>query len=153
MERIHNDAKQNFKSNRVGFSQKVFGSVYCQKTKDFCQAGNFTFFKVFVLYSLIAIRRNYNSDMLATIWHEIVDIWKFTKIWKDFQHRNTELFLSWMICKQFHVPNMQEQSKRGKKKKSKDKHLSFDGLIQENIDLSDTGCIILKWTKLNGSEG
>ena len=39
--------------------------------------------------------------------------------------------------KQFYIPNMQEQSKMGKKQKSKDKHSSFDGLIQENIDLSD----------------
>ena len=98
VERIHNDAKQNFKSNRVGFSQKVFGSVYCQKTKDFCQAGNFTFFKVFVLYSLIAIRHNYNSDMLATIWHEIV-CW-FLKIYQDLkrfaaqEHRIVFLLIS-----------------------------------------------------------
>ena len=32
---------------------------------------------------------------------------------------------------------MQEQSKAGKNQKSKDKHSSFDGLIQEDIDLSD----------------
>ena len=33
---------------------------------------------------------------------------------------------------------MQEQSKVGKKsKKSTDKHLSFDGLIQKDTDLSD----------------
>ena len=32
---------------------------------------------------------------------------------------------------------MQEQSKTGKNQKSTDKHSSFDGLIQEDIDLSD----------------
>ena len=32
---------------------------------------------------------------------------------------------------------MQEQSIEGKNQKSRDKHSSFDGLIQEDIDLSD----------------
>ena len=40
-------------------------------------------------------------------------------------------------AEQFYVPNMQEQSKTGKNQKSRDKHSSFDGLIQEDIDLSD----------------
>ena len=37
-----------------------------------------------------------------------VDFWRFIKIWKGLRHRNTELFL-------FYVPNMQEQSRAGKK--------------------------------------
>ena len=45
--------------------------------------------------------------------------------------------LTFRCAKQFYVPNMQEQSKVGKNQKSKDKHSSFDGLIQEDIDLSD----------------
>ena len=45
--------------------------------------------------------------------------------------------LTFRCAKQFYVPNMQEQSKAGKNKKSTDKHSSFDGLIQEDIDLSD----------------
>ena len=26
-----------------------------------------------------------------------VDFWKFTKIWKDLQHRSTELFFFWFL--------------------------------------------------------
>ena len=48
--------------------------------------------------SIISIRQNYNFDMSAMIWHELlVDFWKFTKIWKGLQHRNTELFLFWFL--------------------------------------------------------
>ena len=45
--------------------------------------------------------------------------------------------LTFRCAKLFYAPNMQEQSKVGKNQKSKDKHSSFDGLIQEDIDLSD----------------
>ena len=68
-----------------------------------------------------------------------VDFWKFTKIWKDLQHRNTELFLFWFLDVQnnFMFPTCKNSQKRVKNQKSTDKHSSFDGLIQEDIDLSD----------------
>ena len=67
------------------------------------------------------------------------DFWKFTKIWKELQHRSTELFSFWLLDVEnnFMFSNMQEQSKMGKNQKSTDKHSSSDGLIQEYIDLSD----------------
>ena len=68
-----------------------------------------------------------------------VDFWKFTKIWKGLQHRNTELFLFWLLDVQnnFMFPTCKNSQKRVKNQKSTDKHSSFDGLIQEDIDLSD----------------
>ena len=40
---------------------------------------------------------------------------------------------------------MQEQSIEGKNQKSTDKHSSFDGLIQEDIDLSDIYYAVIKF--------
>ena len=45
------------------------------------------------IYSLISIRQNYNFDMLATIWHEIVS-W-FLTISQDLHNMITKLFLFW----------------------------------------------------------
>ena len=53
-----------------------------------------------------------------------VDFWKFTKIWKGLRHMNTELFLFWQTT---------------------DKHSSFNGLIQEDIDLSDIYYAVIKF--------
>ena len=54
-----------------------------------------------------------------------VDFWKFTKIWySDVQ--NNFMFLT-----------RQNSQKWVKIQKSTDNHLSFDGIIQENVDLSD----------------
>ena len=68
-----------------------------------------------------------------------VDFWKFTKIWKGLWHRNTELFLFWLLDVQnnFMFPTCKNSQKRVENQKSTDKYLSFDGLIQEDIDLSD----------------
>ena len=69
-------------------------------------------------YSLIFIRQNYNFDMLAMIWHEIV-CW-FLKIYQDLkrfaaQEHKIVFVLTFWCSKQFYVPNMQEQSKVIKK--------------------------------------
>ena len=69
-------------------------------------------------YSLISFRQNYNFDMLAMIWHEIV-CW-FLKIYQDLkrfaaQEHRIVFVLIFRCAKQFYVPNMQEQSKAGKK--------------------------------------
>ena len=74
-----------------------------------------------------------------------VDFWKFTKIWKGLQHRNTELFLFWLldVQKKFIFPTCKNSQKRVKNQKSTDKHLSFDSLIQEDIDLSDIYLAVL----------
>ena len=54
-----------------------------------------------------------------------VDFWKFTKIWySDVQ--NNFMFLT-----------RQNSQKWVKIQKSTDNHLSFDGIIQKNVDLSD----------------
>ena len=53
------------------------------------------------------------------------------------QEHRIVFVLTFRCAKQFYVPNMQEQSKAGKNQKSTDKHSSFDGLIQEDIDLCD----------------
>ena len=93
-----------------------------------------------VQLDLISIRQNYNFDILAIIWHEIlVDFWKFTRIWKDLRHRNTELYLFRLLDVQnnFMFPTCKNNQKGVKNQKSKHKHLSFDGLTQEDIDLSD----------------
>ena len=71
------------------------------------------------------------------IWHEIV-CW-FLKIYQDLkifaaQEHRIVFVLIFRCAKRFYVPNLQ---KGIKKQKSKDKHSSFDGLIQEDIDLSD----------------
>ena len=86
-----------------------------------------------LVYSLISIRQNYNFDMLAMIWHEIV-CW-FLKIYQDLkrfaaQEKRIVFVLMFRCAEQFYVPIRQKQSKNGK-------NLTFDGIIQENIDLSD----------------
>ncbi len=54
------------------------------------------------------------------------------------QEQRIVFVLLFRCTEQFYVPKTQEQSKTGKKnQKSTDKHLSFDGLIQEDIDLYD----------------
>ena len=75
-------------------------------------------FRTVLCYSLISIRQNYNFDMLAMIWHEIV-CW-FLKIYQDLkrfsaQEHRIVFILTFRCAKQFYVPNMQEQSKAGKK--------------------------------------
>ena len=47
---------------------------------------------------------------------------------------------TWLVCLQnnFVFPTCKNSQKRVKNPKSTDKHSSFDGLIQEYIDLSDT---------------
>ena len=69
-------------------------------------------------YSLISIRQNYHFHILAIIWHEIV-CW-FLKVYQDLkrfaaQEHKIVLVLTFRCAKKFHVPNMQEQSKGGKK--------------------------------------
>ena len=75
-----------------------------------------------------------------------VDFWKFTKIWKDLQHRNTELFLFWFLDVQnnFMFPTCKNSQKWVKNQKSTDKNSSFDGLIQEDIDLSEIYLVVPK---------
>ena len=78
--------------------------------------------------------------MLAMIWHEI-GCW-FLKIYQDFKRFATQeqkivFDLTFRCAKQFFVPNTQKRQKGVKIQKSTDNHLSFDGMIQENIDLSD----------------
>ena len=70
------------------------------------------------IYSLISIRQNYNFDMLAMIWHKIV-CWFLTN-YQDLKRFATQehrivFILTFRCAKQFYVPNMQEQSKAGKK--------------------------------------
>ena len=50
---------------------------------------------------------------------------------------NTELFSLLDVQNNFMFPTCKNSQKRVKNQKSTDKHLSFDGLIQEDIDLSD----------------
>ena len=68
-----------------------------------------------------------------------VDFWEFSNIWKGLPHRNTELFSFWLldVHNNFMFPTCNNSQKRVKNQKSTDKHSSFDGLIQEDIDLSD----------------
>ena len=78
--------------------------------------------------------------MLAMIWHEIV-CW-FLKIYQDLKRFAAQehriVFVLTFICeKQLYVPNMQEQSKGGKKSEIIRQTSLFDGLIQEDTDLSD----------------
>ena len=65
-------------------------------------------------YSLISFRQNYNFDMLAMIWYEIVS-W-FLKIYKDLKRLAAQepliVYIFTSICaKQFYVSNMQKQVK------------------------------------------
>ena len=66
------------------------------------------------LHSLMSIRQNYNLDMLAMIWHEIV-CW-FLKIYQNLkrfaaQEHRIVFVLNFRCAEQFYVSNMQEQSK------------------------------------------
>jgi hypothetical protein len=63
------------------------------------------------------------------------------------QHRNTELFLFWVVGVEinFMFPADKKSKKREKNQKSTDKHSSFDSLIQENIDLSDIYLAVYVW--------
>ena len=53
------------------------------------------------------------------------------------QEHRIVFVLTFRCSKQFYVPNMQEQSKGGKKSKIIRQTSLFDGLIQEDTDLSD----------------
>ena len=69
----------------------------------------------------------------------IVAFSKFTKIWKDLQHRTKDLFLFGRLDVQnnFIFPTSKNSQKWIKIQKLTDNYWSFDGKIQENIDLSD----------------
>ena len=69
----------------------------------------------------------------------LVDFSKFIKIWKGLRHKNTELFLFWFLDVQnnFMFPTCKNSQIWVKNQKSTDKHSSFDGLIQEDLDLSE----------------
>ena len=63
------------------------------------------------------------------------------KIYQDLkrfaaQEQRIVTVLIFRCAKQFYVPNTQKQSKTSKNPEINN-HLSFDGIIQENIDLSD----------------
>ena len=64
-----------------------------------------------------------------------VDFWKITTIWKGLRHRNIKLFLFWLLDVQNNF--MFPTCKKSQKLVKKEEHSSFDGLIQEDIDLSD----------------
>ena len=55
------------------------------------------------------------------------------------QHRNTDLFWFWFldVHNNFMFPTCKNSQKWVENQKSTDKHSSLDGLIQEDIDLSD----------------
>ena len=53
------------------------------------------------------------------------------------QEKRIVFVSTFRFAEQFYVPNTKKQSKMGKIQKLTDNHLSFDGMIQENIDLSD----------------
>ena len=92
-------------------SVKILSSaIFCLRLASACENFFVNFFWNYV-YSLIFIRQNYNFDMLAMIWHEIV-CW-FLKIYQDLWHRIV-FVLIFRCAEQFYVPNMQEQSKVGK---------------------------------------
>ena len=86
-------------------------------------------------------------------WFELfVDFWKFTKIWKDLQHRNTELFLFWFLDVQnnFMFPTCKNSQKWVKNQKSTDKHSSFDSRRYRSVWylFSCTYCDIL-WERID----
>ena len=81
----------------------------------------------------------YNFDM---IWHEII-CWflRIDQDWKRFaaqEHRIVFVLISSLdVQNNFVFPTCKNSQKWVKSQKSTDKQLSFDGLIQEDIDLSD----------------
>ena len=90
-------------------------------------------------YSIISIRQNYNFDMLAMICHEIV-CW-FLKIYQDLKKFPAQEQRIWHwhldVQNNFMFPTLKNSQKWVKIQKSTDNHSAFDGMIQENIDLSD----------------
>ena len=100
-----------------------------------------------LLYTLISISQNYNVNMLAIIWHEIV-CW-FLKIYHDLKGFVTQehriVFVLIFRCRNnFMFPTCKNSQKWVKYQKSTDNHSSIDGLIQEDIDLSDIHLAVLE---------
>ena len=94
-------------TNRHIQTSKIWHSTFCHFLGLFKVAS----------YSLLSIKQNYNFDMLAMIWHEIV-CW-FLKIYQDLksfaaQEHRIVFVLTFRCAEQFYVPNMQKQSKTGK---------------------------------------
>ena len=81
-----------------------------------------------------------------------VDFKKITKIWKGLRHRNTELVLFWLLDVQNNLtfPTCKNSQKWVKNQNVSDKHSSFDGLIQEDIHLSDILLAVLGMYKSVG---
>ena len=82
----------------------------------------------------INVQLNYNFDMLAMIWHEIV-CW-FLKVYQDLkifatQEHRIVFVLILDVQNNFMFPTCKNSQKWVKVQKSTDKHSSFDGLIQE----------------------
>ena len=67
------------------------------------------------------------------------------------QEQRIVFVLTFRCAEQFYVPNTQKQSKMGKNPEINN-HLSFDGIIQENIDLSDIYLAELTKTAIEGKE-
>ena len=65
---------------------------------------------------------------------------------KVFGHRNTSLFLFCLLDVQnnFMFPKYKDSQRWLKNQKSTDKRSSFDGLIQEDVDLSDIHLAVAK---------
>ena len=96
--------------------------------------------RILPLLRLTFYRQNYNFDMLAMIWHETV-CW-FLKIYQDLkrfaaQKQRIVFVLTFRCAEQFFIANKQKQSKTGKNPEINRHRLSFDGINQENINLSD----------------
>ena len=90
----------------------------------------------------------YPSDRTITSlcqpWFDMklfVDFWKFTKIWKGLRHRNTELFLFWLLDVQNN--SMFSTSKQVKNQKSTNNFMSNHGWHIEVIVLSDGDLAVL----------
>ena len=85
------------------------------------------------VYSLISIRQNYNFDMLANIWHEIVS-W-FLMISQDLRNMITKLFLFWFSY-QCRTILWSQQTRTGKNRNLTNNAISNDGSSIEIIDRS-----------------
>jgi hypothetical protein len=98
----------------------------------------FIFHVLFLIYSLISIRQNYNSDMLANIWHEIVG-W-FLTISQDLRNMITKFFLFWSSyqCRSILWSQKTRTGKNwgGGNHKSTNNAMSNDGSSIEIIDNS-----------------
>ena len=102
-------------------------------------------------YSLISIRQNYNFDMLAIIWHEIVC--RFLKIYQDlkrFVAQEHRIVLFWLLDVQnnFMFPTCKIGQEQVKNQKSTVKHSSFNGSIQDDIEVSDIYLAVLNAWRL-----